>query len=377
VRKPFLLLITLILLTAPSLLPATFVITEYETAFLYTSETLYVNNGNDVLPLREDLRSIHRFPNTSWQTTYLNSVSHTSTPIWDLDQNQILLLDIPPLSPGENVTLSFSLHIERKERVIPDITIKESLDMSSIPRELDGYYATEGSWQVDDVTLRSLAKEIQLSTDNSSNVLTIVTSIADWIGEHVEPVSHDIPLYPLETYMSRKGDCDDQANLLITLCRILKIPAYLQIGFVRNFDAPKSSTYWGGHVTSVLKNIRYHAWALIYIPPWGWLPFDMTLGWEESNPLHVITSAVIWQSDALVMFDVIHSDWAGLGQTQKDYVTSNPLYVSLEDSLDLYTSGNVRYFWEQPSFWIVVSAPILIIGGYLIIRKKLFSLSLL
>jgi hypothetical protein len=134
--------------------------------------------------------------------------------------------------------------------------------------------------------------------------------------------------------------------------------------------APKSSTYWGGHVTSVLRNLRYHAWALIYVPPWGWLPFDMTIGWVESDSLKVITSAVVWTSDVVVMFDVIHSDWAGLGRTQKEYVTSNPLYVSLEDTLDPYTSGNEIPFWEQPAFWIVVSAPILVIGGYL--AKKRF-----
>lgn len=370
-RSPFLLLIILILLTAHAPYPALLATSERETAHLYTSEILYINKGNDTLPLREDLLSIHQFPNSSWQTTYPHSVSHPSTPTRDLDQNQILLLDIPPLPPGENVTLSFSLHIVRDARPIPDITVQESKDLSAIPHELNGYCTAEGSWQVDNEALRSLAEEIQLSTENSSNVLMIVTGIADWIGKNVEPVSHDVPLYPLETYTSRKGDCDDQANLLITLCRILKIPAYLQIGLVRNMGAPKSSTYWDGHVTSVLRNLRYHAWALIYVPPWGWLPFDMTIGWEESNPLKVITSAVVWTSNVVVMFDVIHSDWAGLGKTQKEYVTSNPLYVSIEDTLDPYTSGNEIYFWEQPAFWIAVSAPILVIGGYLVTRKDL------
>jgi hypothetical protein len=282
-----------------------------------------------------------------------------------------LLPDIPPLSPGENVSLSFSLQIIREEKLIPDITSKESLDLSSIPRELDEYYRAEGSWQVDDEALISLAEEIHLSKENSSNVLTIVTGIADWIGKNVESVSHDVPLYPLETYRNQKGDCDDQANLLITLCRILKIPAYLQIGLVRNVGAPKSSTYWNGQVTSVLRNLRYHAWALIYIPPWGWLPFDMTLGWEESNPLQVITSAVVWRSNVIVMFDVIHKDWAGLGLTQKEYVISNPIYISLEDSLELYDSDKVFHIWEQPAFWIAIFISTLLSGGYFLRKKSL------
>jgi hypothetical protein len=369
VRKPFLLLMTLLILTAYIPSPTSFATTERKTAYLYTSEILYINKGNDAIPLREDLRSIHQFPNSSWQTTSLHSVSHPSTTTWDFDQNQILLPEIPLLSPGENVTLSFSLHIIREERLIPDINVKESLDVSSIPRELDEFYEAEGSWQVNDEALMSLAEEIQFSTENSSNVLMIVTGIADWIGKNVEPVSHDVPLYPLETYMSRKGDCDDQANLLITICRILKIPAYLQIGLMRKIGAPESSTYWNNHVTSVLRNLRYHAWALIYIPPWGWLPFDMTLGWEESNPLKVITSAVVWKNNVIVMFDVIHNDWAGLGLTQKKYVTSNPLYISLEDSLELYNSGKEFNIWEQPTFLIAIFVSTLLLGGYFVRRK--------
>lgn len=362
---------TLIILTTHAPFPTSFTTTESETVYRYTSEILYTNKGNEALPLLEDLRSIHLFPNSSWQTTYLHSVSHTSTLTWDVDQNQILLPDIPPLSPGENVSLSFSLQIIREEKLIPDITSKESLDLSSIPRELDEYYGAEGSWQVDDEALISLAEEIHLSKENSSNVLTIVTGIADWIGKNVESVSHDVPLYPLETYRNQKGDCDDQANLLITLCRILKIPAYLQIGLVRNVGAPKSSTYWNGQVTSVLRNLRYHAWALIYIPPWGWLPFDMTLGWEESNPLQVITSAVVWRSNVIVMFDVIHKDWAGLGLTQKEYVISNPIYISLEDSLELYDSDKVFHIWEQPAFWIAIFISTLLSGGYFLRKKSL------
>jgi len=366
-----LLLMTLVILTTHASFPTSFTTTESETVYRYTSEILYTNKGNEALPLLEDLRLIHLFPNSSWQTTYLHSVSHTSTLTWDVDQNQILLPDIPLLSPGENVSLSFSLQIIREEKLIPDITAKESLDLSSIPRELDEYYGAEGSWQVDDEALISLAEEIHLSKENSSNVLTIVTGIADWIGKNVESVSHDVPLYPLETYRKQKGDCDDQANLLITLCRILKIPAYLQIGLVRNVGAPKSSTYWNDQVTSVLRNLRYHAWALIYIPPWGWLPFDMTLGWEESNPLQVITSAVVWRSNVIVMFDVIHKDWAGLGLTQKEYVTSNPIYISLEDSLELYDSDKVFHIWEQPAFWIAIFISTLLSGGYFLRKKSL------
>jgi hypothetical protein len=225
VDRPFLLLIILIILTTHAPYPTLLATSEIETAYIYTSETLYINKGNDALQLREDLRSIHQFPNSSWQTTYLRSVSHHSTPTRDLDQNQILLLDIPPLSPGENVTLSFSLHIVSDARPIPDVTVQESKDLSAIPHELEGYCEAEGSWQVDDQALRSLAEEIQLSTENASNVLMIVTAIADWIGKNVEPViNHTLPYYKDSSVSTdwpcEKHGCSEVIDVLGRSCDI-------------------------------------------------------------------------------------------------------------------------------------------------------------
>jgi transglutaminase-like putative cysteine protease len=369
VRRLFLFLLTLLLLTAHA--PTPFASPDSETTYLYTATTLYVNQGHVALPLPEDLRSLHQFPNTSWQTTYLHSISHPATPAWDLDRNQLFLVPLPSLAPGGNVTLSYSLHIVRAERVIPEIAFPASLDVRSIPSDLEAYWAAEGPWQGDNPVLQSLAADLQGSAANASNVLLLVTHLADWIGNNVEAVSHDVPRSPLETYLSRQGDCDDQASLLIALCRILKIPAYLQIGCVRNTGAPKASTYWDGHVTAVLRNLRYHAWALIYVPPWGWLPFDMTLGWAASNPLQVVTSAVVWRREVIVMFDVLQSDWAGQGRSQKAYVTANPLYIALEDSLDLSAASQGTAIWEQPAFWLVVLIPPALLGGYFLRRKHL------
>ncbi len=83
----------------------------------------------------------------------------------------------------------------------------------------------------------------------------------------------------------------------------------------------------------------------------------MTLGWAASDPLAVVTAAVVWKHDVVVMFDVIQSDWAGLGRAQKTYVTANPLYVSLEDSLDLYTPDQGAAICEQPALWLALLTP--------------------
>lgn len=339
-----------------------------EEAYIYTSETTYTNKGIHNITLTEDLRSLNFFPNSSWQSTYLLSVSQPYNITTDNDRNRIVLLNIPPIPPGGNITTSYSMKVIRRERPIPNITFQDSLDLSSIPNELNEYYRAEGSWLVEDEALKSLAQEI-FSKTNSSNILTIVTAISDWIGNNIKTISHETPLYPNETYIFREGDCDDQANLLITLCRILKIPAYLQVGCIVSLGAEKESTYWDGHVTSVLKNLAYHAWALIYIPPWGWLPFDMTLGWLKSDPLSVIKSAPVWKKDVIVMFDIVRLDWAGLGRSEREYITSHPIYIYSMNYLRTRHSEIEHVFLERPEFWISVSLFILLAGGYLAKRK--------
>ena len=60
-----------------------------------------------------------------------------------------------------------------------------------------------------------------------------------------------IPSMAIDTLRSRRGDCDDQSILFISMLRSLGIPAWLEIGLL--YDQPKDE--WFGH-----------AWTNVYIP---------------------------------------------------------------------------------------------------------------
>jgi hypothetical protein len=228
----------------------------------------------------------------------------------------------------------------------------------------------EGSWLVDDAMLRSLANDIWLMEGKTENILSIVTGLADWIGVNIFLGSHEVPYYANETYTKEEGDCDDQAILLITLCRILGIPAYLQIGCI-NQPGVNEGSFYNGHFTSSLRNIGYHGWAMVYIPPWGWLPFDMTLGWNRFNSLDVITSAPIWFLDTIQTMDIIKTDWAGDGRREREYFINSQIYVYIEDELIVEGSENLWVnFLNAWPIWIlvVIIAPIAIL--FLILRRE-------
>lgn len=65
-----------------------------------------------------------------------------------------------------------------------------------------------------------------------------------------------------------KGDCGEYSTFFTTLCRINTIPARINTGFV---------------VFPENKVVKEHAWASVYLCPWGWLDVDSQYGALEKN----------------------------------------------------------------------------------------------
>lgn len=211
-------------------------------SFVYTTKITYISSSSEAQSLDYNLRAFNIFMNTSWQTAYLLSTSDSYTLSSDSDENKIIVFDQSLLPSNGNVTFSYEMMLEERKRSSPDINFALGGNLSDISETLKRQYCiSNGSWFVDD-TLRSLADSIWNSVGKSSNVLRIVTSFANWIGNNIKDVSHDVPFYPSETYLSREGDCDDQANMLIALCHIMGIPAYLQVGSLK--WSSQNEVYW-------------------------------------------------------------------------------------------------------------------------------------
>lgn len=73
---------------------------------------------------------------------------------------------------------------------------------------------------------------------------------------------------PFEVYATRQGVCQDFANLLICLTRLLSIPSRYRMGYI----------YTGLHYENKIQSDASHAWVEIYIPYVGWRGFDPTNG---------------------------------------------------------------------------------------------------
>jgi transglutaminase-like putative cysteine protease len=313
-----------------------------EKRFTVTSTVTYSNNGTNAWDLTGEDYAISLFMNNSWQSVSL--VEH-SLPLnsvrTDIDENLLAFLNYTQLDSGQNISYTVKYDVISKPRSLPNITEEQSQTLANISDTLKNEYCkTGGSWLIEDPNLKALAASLAV---NETKVLSIVRKLIKWIADNVDYNSLEVPRYPNETYSQKKGDCDDQAILLITLCRILKIPAYLQVGCIFQLGSfPQPQTYWKdiqgrAHVTSVLKQIAWHGWAIVYIPPWGWLPVDLTYVYPppQIDPLNAIRGAAVVGQDVIQYMNFANADYVGTSHDLRDSIQNSSFYIYMVDEMKM------------------------------------------
>jgi len=295
---------------------------------------------------REEDRTIGLFMNNTWQTVELvNSTLPLERMETDDDGNPVAVLQFPEsvLNPGESLGFTVWYHIVSKPRLMPNIIESESLSLTDIPTSLvNEYTREEGPWQTNNQTLRELASNLKGS---ETRVLTIIKNFITWIGWYISypKERHENPYYPNVTYARREGDCDDQAVLLITLSRIVGIPSYLQVGSIYSPGQLDNASYWNGHMSIVERQIGWHGWAVVYVPPWGWLPVDLTYVRDNpTDPLSSITSGAVTNQDTIQYMNVTRTDYVNLSLEAEAFLTENGFQVYTEDEmiLDIWQDAN-------------------------------------
>jgi len=73
---------------------------------------------------------------------------------------------------------------------------------------------------------------------------------------------------PFEVFESRRGVCQDFANLMICMARLLQVPARYRMGYI----------FTGTDYENKVQSEASHAWVELYVPRMGWHGFDPTNG---------------------------------------------------------------------------------------------------
>jgi len=325
---------------------------------------------------REDDRTVSLFMNNSWQTVELmNSTFSIEAIKNDDDGNPIAVLRFPEsvLNPGENVSFTVWYHIVSKPRIMPSITEDESRNLADIPQPLVlEYTRAEEPWQTSNQTLQELALSLKGS---ETKVLTIIKNFVVWIKENISYPNglHENPYYPNQTYASSEGDCDDQAVLLITLCRIVGIPSYLQVGSIYLPNHFYNDSYWDGHASIVERRVAWHGWAVVNIPPWGWLPVDLTYVPEGfSDPLNAVKHGAVTKQDTIQCMNVTHTDYVASSLKARAFLTENGFNVFMEDEMTLEADQKLPTVTVEPWLALVFMALMIFVAtSFLIYRRRI------
>jgi hypothetical protein len=301
--------------------------------------------------------------NNSWQSVELKSATYSLSSINDEDGNKIGVLELPKqqLLPGENLSFTVEYEIVTKPRFMPDLTESESGVLNDIPAHLvQTYAAAEGAWAQTDQNIQDLARNI---AGNDTRVLKIVKALIEWIRDSIDYATHEVPLYADQTVADGKGDCDDQAILLVAMLRTLGIPCYLQIGAIYIPDhAEVSQDYWNSSVSIIERRIAWHGWAVVYIPPWGWLPVDLTYVPEGlNNPLSAIIQGAVTQQNTVQYMNISKTDYIADSTEARSFLIDNGFKVQMEDEMTyLPQDSGVRGF--NPFISAVLIAAIVAMG---------------
>lgn len=120
--------------------------------------------------------------------------------------------------------------------------------------------------------VRDLAQEIVAGAPSDYDA---ILAMQDWMGDRVE-YTLDAPLAPKGVdvvdhflFEAEQGWCEQIASSLVVLAREVGIPARLVTGFVPGEQDPVTGRF-------TVRERDAHAWAEVWFPEVGWVPFDPT-----------------------------------------------------------------------------------------------------
>jgi hypothetical protein len=323
--------------------------------YTYTIETIFTNEGPESFTLEEYDLGLPAFWNSSTCTVALINCSHPFNVEFDLDGNPVYMPEFPTtLEAGETKTLKATYRIDSRPGSQPDYDAGEAETLDSVPGELAvKYCAPTETYASDSPRVAALAETLTASPTVMGKVLRVL----DWFMVNTTYRGSEAPCPAEETAATKVGDCDDLTILFVSICRAAGIPAYMQVGAVFIDGYAVTEATWGGHLVYEAEGVTWHAWAMAYIPPWGWTPVDLTLT-ESLTPIDMITEAPYWRAGSLPAYNVSDRGYIREETWQRDRLMGSGVTV---------TSRNVsvKIGEESPEHWVSSLWVPLVAAGFL------------
>ncbi|MFB0565411.1 MAG: transglutaminase domain-containing protein [Candidatus Aminicenantaceae bacterium] len=138
-------------------------------------------------------------------------------------------------------------------------------NLDDIPAEIKEKYLQDGDkYRINDPYIKKLAQKI---AGKEKNPYWIARRVFDFLGKHLTYNLKPLGGWnPAPTVLKRgTASCSEYTYSMIALCRTLGVPVrYVGAVSRRGDDASLDDVY--------------HRWTEVYLPPYGWIPFDANKG---------------------------------------------------------------------------------------------------
>jgi transglutaminase-like putative cysteine protease len=156
------------------------------------------------------------------------------------------------------LTLSAQVHPIDPDKVVP----------ATITPELKPFVEQRAPHIVFTDDMRAFSRKVVGDEKNPYRIAQKLFAAVDqipWAGAREYSTISNISDYTLH---AGHGDCGEQTLLLMTLLRLNGIPSRWQSGWI----------FSDGHYDDI------HDWGQLYLPPYGWVPMDVTFGQLQPKP---------------------------------------------------------------------------------------------
>ena len=128
----------------------------------------------------------------------------------------------------------------------------------------DEYTKSTETINSDDLQIK---RQAELIAGNKDDLYEIVFDIGEWVNQEIDyslnSLTEELNQDASWTFQNRYGVCDEITTLFVAMVRSIGIPAKFVSGVA---------------YTDKIDNFGNHAWAEVYFPEYGWIPFDVTYG---------------------------------------------------------------------------------------------------
>jgi tetratricopeptide (TPR) repeat protein len=169
------------------------------------------------------------------------------------------VFEYPRVEPGGTQSSTVSLKL-RKARHLFLIDARQATMSQQPPEEIRVFAMPAADFPSNDPAARKAA---QIVVGHETNAYYRAVKLYDYVRSFTFRLNR-APRRTLDALSDKTVQCSDAAAVLVTLCRSLGLPARYCAGV---FMKPDQTT-----------TDETHAWCEVYIRPFGWLPFDPTMG---------------------------------------------------------------------------------------------------